>query len=320
MGGNYIWLFIVKELFVTASLFYSASWVISKWVSKGRLYPLFIFIIGAYIWWTSCTYIVCYFARFYIPESDLRFDRYLAFVLSDGFLDLFSFQKFSVLVLDFIFLVSVPLAPKLVKSLMEDSFKILKLERDNLAMELDFLKSQISPHFLFNTLNNIYWMSEKGDPRTSTAILGLSNLVRYSLYQSKDDKILLSKEVQFIKDYIDLAGLRCNVPIRIEIVDIDEPYKIVPLVLMPFVENAFKHGPFRSKANSWVEIHLKIENDNLIFIVKNSVNNEAEKPLVGGIGLDNTKRRLALYYPQKHQLQIEESENSFFVSIIVNMK
>src|SRR5690606_16621918 len=161
-----------------------------------------------------------------------------------------------------------------VKSLMEDSFRILKLECDKLAMELDFLKSQISPHFLFNTLNNVYWMSEKKDPRTSTTILGLSNLVRYSLYQSKDDRILLSKEVQFIKDYIDLARLRCSVPIETEIEDINEPYQIVPLILIPFVENAFKHGPFRSRAKSWVEISLKIENDNLIFIVKNGVNNE----------------------------------------------
>lgn len=322
MGGIYIWLFIVKELFVTSTLFYSASWIIFKWVSKGRPYPLFVFIVFAYIWWVSCTYLTCYFVRFYIPATDLRFDRYLEFILADGFIGLLEPHKFSVLILDFIFMVSIPLAPKLVKSLLEDSLRRMKLERDNLAMELDFLKSQVSPHFLFNTLNNVYRMSEKADPEAPGTILRLSNLVRYSLYESKHDKIQLSKEIEFIRNYINLAKLRYSdhVPITIQISEIDEPYKIIPLILIPFVENAFKHGPYRSRNNSWVDISLHVMEGQLFFSAANGTDNKVEKPLTGGVGLQNTRRRLELYYPNRHQLQTTEKKNSYHVDLVIDLK
>lgn len=340
--GRYIWLFIGKELWVTGSLFYSASWVISKWVSRGKVYPLFIFIILAYIWWSAWSYLVCYFAQPYVPKSEERLYRYIGFLLNKGFIDLFKFDKIAVLFLDFTLLVSVPLAPKLMKAILESSLKMVKLERDNLALEkivlqnsmkmmqlerdnlaleLNFLKSQISPHFLFNTLNSIYRMAETNDPQTSETVLRLSNLVRYILYQGKDEEILLSKEVEFIKDYISLAKLRYGekVPFIFNSTEVDEPFKIVPLILIPFVENAFKHGPDRSRNDAWIEISLSVNDERLSLVVKNGVNHSAAKSIYGGLGLQNARRRLELHYPNRHKLISEENEQTYAVELIIDL-
>lgn len=322
VGGDYIWMFVVKELFVTGSLFYSASWIISRWVPKGKIYPVILFIMFSYLWWLAWTYITCCVAKHVIPDSDYRFELYLGFFLNDGFCGLFNLKKLGPLGLDFVSMVSIPLAPKLTKVLLESSMKMVKLERDNLAMELDFLKSQVSPHFLFNILNSIYRMSEKNDPETPNTILQLSNLVRYVLYQGKDNEILLFKEVNFIKNYTDLAKLRYGgkVPVNTEIADINEPYKIVPLILIPFVENAFKHGPDRSRNDSWVDISLRVTNDTLILSVRNGVNHTAERPKFGGVGLQNVRRRLELHYPKRHSLDINETNNSYAVELMVKLK
>lgn len=340
--GRYIWLFISKELLVTGSLFYSASWVISKWVSKGKVYPLIVFMILAYVWWVLWSYLTCYIAKPYVVESDERLYRYLVFFLKNGLLDLFRFGKTGVLLLDFTYMVSIPLAPKLMKAILESSMekvelerdnlilektvlensvKLMQLERDNLALELDFHKSQISPHFLFNTLNSIYRMSETNDPQTSETVLRLSNLVRYILYQGKDEEILLYKEVEFIEDYINLARLRFGgkLPIELNIVEIDEPYKIVPLILIPFVENAFKHGPDRSRTDAWVHISLSVINERLSLVVKNGVNHSAPKPVYGGLGLQNARRRLELHYPSRHKLITDENEDTYSVELIIDL-
>lgn len=336
LGGDYIWLFVAKELLVTGSLFYSASWISSHWQERGKIYTLILFIMFSYIWWLFWTYLTCYVAQYYIPESATGFHRYIGFFLNDGFWGLFKLEKIGTLSIDFITMVSIPLAPKLTKVLLESSMKMVrlerdmtrleldkaKLERDNLVMELDFLKSQVSPHFLFNILNSIYRMSEQNDPKTPDTVLQLSNLMRYMLYEGKDDEIQLSREAGFINNYIELARIRYGdkVPLHTEIADINEPYKIAPLILIPFVENAFKHGPDRSRKNCWVDISLNISNDTLFLRVKNGVNHQAEKPPIGGLGLQNARRRLDIHYPKCHSLNIEETENSYGIELVIHLK
>lgn len=337
----YIWLFIGKDLFI-GSLFYSASFLLFKWISKDKIYPIFIFVILTYVGWITWSYFTCYFARSYVPESDKELYLYLGFFLDNGFFDLFTFDKFSVLVLEFTFILSVPFVPILIKTISENSLKMIKLERDNLilektvwmnsmemmkleqenvSLESNFLKSQISPHFLFNTLNSIYRMSETNDPQTSEIVLRLSNLVRYILYQGKNEEILLAKEVEFIKDYISLGKLRFGEKnlIKSNIADIDEPYKIVPLILISFVENAFKHGPDRSRIDAWIDIFLTIVDEKLILTIKNGVNHSVEKSIFGGLGLENVRRRLELHYPRRHQLIIDEDEGSFSVDLAIDL-
>ena len=224
--------------------------------------------------------------------------------------------------MDFIFMVTIPLAPKLTKSLMENSMKMIQLERDNLKMELNFLKSQVSPHFLFNILNSIYRMSETKDPKTPKTIIQLSNLMRYVLYEVKDSKIILAKEVDFIKNYIELAKVRYGerVTIKDDIPEFQEPYEIIPLILIPFVENAFKHGPDRSRDNSYVKVFLRVYNDKLIFLVENAVKHEIDKAEYGGVGMENVVRRLELHYPGHHFLDIKQNKGKYLVKLTVDLK
>lgn len=321
-GDGYIWIFVSKELLVTASLFYTASWIIPRWITSGRVYLLPVFFLGAYLWWVFCTYLTCLLIQSSIPDADSGFRRYVNFFLDDGIWALFTLKNTATLAIDFMTMVSIPLAPKLTKMLVENANKMVRLERDHLAVELDFLKSQVSPHFLFNILNSIYRMSEMNHPDTSKTVLGLSDLMKYTIYQSKNEWIALSHEVDFIKNYISLVKLRYGdrVPVHTQIDPIEEPYSIAPLILITFIENAFKHGPDRSRVNAWVEITLGIQHDQLLLKVKNGVNPEAQAPEIGGLGLENAKRRLALHYPKKHTLQISGTEKTYSIELIINLK
>ncbi|WP_426789651.1 sensor histidine kinase [Sphingobacterium sp. WOUb80] len=321
LAGDYVKFLVIKELLVTGSLFYSVNWIISKWVSKGRIGPLIIFFVFAYFWWLFWTYFAWDLLEDIVPSSDVRVNRYMHFWLDNGYLGLFAFEKFPVFILDFLLLVSVPLTPKMIKVIVEDSNKLVALERDNLAMELEMLKSQISPHFLFNTLNSIYRMSETGDLKTSESIMRLSNMLRYLLYQTNDEKILLSKELEFLQDYLNLAKLRFGntTKVELELENIDEPYKILPLILIPFVENAIKHGPERSRNDSWIKVSLKLIDNKLDFVVSNSVNTNSEKPIPGGIGLKNVSRRLDLRYLNNYTLDIEDVGNFYSIHLIIKL-
>lgn len=328
LAGDYVKFLVIKELLITGSLFYSVNWIISKWVSKGRVGPLIIFFVFAYFWWLSWTYLAWGLLEDVVPASDERVIRYLHFWVDDGFFGLFTLEKFPVFILDFLLLVSVPLTPKMIKVIVEGSNKLailekdkIELERDNLAMELEILKSQVSPHFLFNTLNSIYRMSETGDSKTSESIMRLSNMLRYLLYQTNDEKILLSKELEFLQDYLSLAKLRFgdSTKVLLKLDSIDEPYKILPLILIPFVENAIKHGPERSRKESWLKVSLKMIDDKLDFVVSNSVNRNSEKPPLGGIGLKNVARRLDLRYANNYTLNIEDGEEFYSAHLIIKL-
>lgn len=329
LAGDYVMFLVVKELFVIGSLFYSVNWIMSKWVSKGKIAPLIFFFVFAFFWWLSWTYAVWVLLKDIVPSSDERVYRYLHFWVDDGYFGIFILGKFPVFILDFLLLVSVPLVPKMVKVIGEHSNKLailekdkVTLERDNLAMELEILKSQISPHFLFNTLNSIYRMSKTGDPKTSESIVRLSNMLRYLLYQTNEEKILLTKELEFLQDYLSLAKLRFghSTKIDLELDNVNEPYKIVPLILIPFVENAIKHGPERSRNDSWLKVSLKLIDDKLDFEVSNAVNAKSDKPIPGGIGLKNVARRLDLHYERNYTLNVNEDEDFYSVHLVIKLK
>ncbi|MGJ1412019.1 sensor histidine kinase [Sphingobacterium thalpophilum] len=328
IGGDYVLYIVLKDLLVTGSLFYSINWIISKWVSKGKLAPLILFILFAYIWWISWTYCVWVLIEDFVPPSDERVSKYMHFWIDGGYFGLFALQKHPIFILDFLLLVSVPLAPKMVKVIVEDKNKMavlerdkLELERDNLAMEVAFLKSQISPHFLFNTLNTIYQMSETNNPKTSESIVRLSHMIRYLLYQTNDDKVLISREVKFLQDYLTLAKLRFGpgTKVYLNFENTDEPYKIVPLILIPFVENAIKHGPERSRHDSWIKMSLKLDENILRFNISNGVNRISKRPGFGGIGIQNVKRRLDLRYGVDYSLQVKEEEDSYSVCLEIKL-
>lgn len=195
-----------------------------------------------------------------------------------------------------------------------------QIEHEKLATELSFLKSQINPHFLFNTLNNIYSLAIVKSDATADAVLKLSSIMRYVLNETKHNLVALEKEVQFIKDYIELqkARLTDKVTIQFLVEGETEQRQIAPLILIPFVENAFKYG-ISTKEASAILFKLKAEDNSIDFIsLNNIITSDKEKNEQTGIGLKNTKRRLELLYPNKHSLTVSKENNLFIVRLTLS--
>ncbi|MFA5727493.1 MAG: histidine kinase [Saccharofermentanaceae bacterium] len=198
-----------------------------------------------------------------------------------------------------------------------------EMESEKLSAELAFLKSQVNPHFLFNILNNICSLARKKSDNTENAIIKLSQIMRYMLQDSKDETVCLEKEVEYLQNYIDLQRLRISDQVRITFTVEGRPEQmsIAPLLLIPFVENAFKHGvSYMDEAE--ITITLKAYSDNLTFIVVNRVvkQNVESSDQGSGIGLKNVKRRLDLLYPKNHALIISEENNQYQVELTIHFE
>jgi two-component system, LytTR family, sensor kinase len=199
-----------------------------------------------------------------------------------------------------------------------------ELEKEKLNSELAFLKNQVSPHFFFNTLNNIYSLIEISKEDAQEAVLKLSRLMRYLLYETEQGETLLSHEVEFMKNYIDLMKLRLSGKVELK-VDFPETFAdlhIPPLLFVPFIENAFKHGiSYREK--SFIHLLLRMEGEKVVFRCSNSLNRKSETELAdnnfSGIGLENVKKRLNLLFPDRHVLHIDFSGNVFNVLLEINL-
>jgi two-component system LytT family sensor kinase len=185
------------------------------------------------------------------------------------------------------------------------------LEKDKIGSELSFLKAQINPHFFFNTLNNIYALTHVDVEKSRDALHKLSRMMRYLLYDTQAGSTPLSKEVSFIVDYIELMKLRLNDTTKVTFEGplINNDIQIAPMLFLPYIENAFKHG-VSSTAASVIAIDLTIEGYALDMRVKNSIFNTEIADNYGGIGLTNTKRRLDLLYPGKHTFSAGKTENT----------
>ena len=186
--------------------------------------------------------------------------------------------------------------------------------------ELALLRSQINPHFLFNTLNNIYSLVYQKSEDAPEAVMKMSSIMRYMLYDATTDKVLLEKEIEYLKSFIELEKLRIRHKdfVELNVSGNVEGRTIAPMLLIPFVENAFKHGS-RSVTNPGIRINLTIGPKQILFEVSNHVrqNGTATKDQVGGIGLTNIRRRLNLLYPGKHQLDISPNEDMYLVKLIL---
>jgi len=205
----------------------------------------------------------------------------------------------------------------------DDEKKRKELEKEKLHSELAFLKNQISPHFFFNTLNNIYALTTIDTPAAQESILKLSKLMRYLLYESEQGETLISHEIDFMTNYIALMKLRLSPKIDLKVSFPTEfnDASIPPLLFIPFIENAFKHGISHREA-SFIDIRLKIESNKLTFSSENSMgkNTQPQDKEHSGIGLENVKKRLALLFPEKHRLVISETDQSFKAELVVELK
>jgi len=206
------------------------------------------------------------------------------------------------------------------KKLKQNEEKQKELEKEKLHSELAFLKNQVSPHFFFNTLNNIYSLIGIDGPTAQDSVLKLSKLMRYLLYESEHGETLMSHEIDFMNNYIDLMKLRLSSRVELEI---DFPkeftdFTIPPLLFVPFVENAFKHG-VSSRDRSFINIQMKIEDDRIHFYSENSIGKGSQPDDLqhSGIGLENVKKRLNLLFPGKHELKIEQTDTIFRVELSI---
>ncbi len=200
---------------------------------------------------------------------------------------------------------------------------IERLKAEKATMELAFLKSQVDPHFLFNTLNTIYALAlEEQSPKTADAISRLGTLMRYSLHDSQVERIPLVKEVDFLEKYIALQELRLTdkntVTFKADI-QAGQDAKIAPLLLIPFIENAFKYGVSPSE-KSYVDIQLRAGEETLQFEVRNSVVAGSGLTSGHGIGLKNARNRLQLLYPNRHKLAADIKENEYSVHLSVELE
>ena len=228
-------------------------------------------------------------------------------------------ERFYNNVIPHFFLVTAGVAVKLIIDFLKLQARLSEVAKERAESELNFLKSQINPHFLFNSLNSVYFLIDKNNSEARQALHKFSDMLRYQLYEIKGEKIPIEKELNYLRDYIDLQRLRKADNYSIEMV-VDEAltgFKIEPLVLLPFVENSFKHLSHYDDMDNRVVINISRKNDNMNFNVRNTtaVNGIDKSLSIGGIGLANVKRRLELIYPHKHSLQLIREDGWFNVNL-----
>lgn len=195
------------------------------------------------------------------------------------------------------------------------------LENEKLNAELNYLKAQINPHFLFNTLHNLNYLTESKSDKASEVVIRLSNIMRYMIYDSNKDRVSLIKELDFVRDYLNLEEIRLNHSFDISFdIDLDQnDVEVAPLILMPFVENAFKHGVSDKHPDSWVKIVVRVEANTLLVEVKNSVYEKNLQQESSGFGLENVRKRLALSYPNRFTLNVNDLGDEYHTMLKIKL-
>jgi two-component system, LytTR family, sensor kinase len=274
-----------------------------------------LFYRKKYFW-----YVIAVIACFTV-FAFLSFNMVKTFVFTDAS---FSFRKhlpFCVFV--FLFILACSIAYKTIKDNIV--FKNLASERlnENLKTELSLLRSQVSPHFMFNVLNNMVALARKQSDLLEPSLIKLSSLMRYMLYETGEQKVSLEKETEYLQSYIDLQLQRFGkkLMVNINVLPADKQYDIEPMLLIPFVENAFKHGTGMID-HPQIDISLKALTNILYFTVQNKYDPASQeiKDSASGIGLANVQRRLELLYSNhKHELTINRDNNTFSISLQIHL-
>jgi len=243
---------------------------------------------------------------------ELTFELLLPSLPTDYYM--VSFTDWEVLVT--IFVIYLVLSTLL--TLSKSWYKLQQVEKEKLSIELNSLKAQVNPHFLFNSLNSIYSLALSKSEQTAESVLELSNLLRYMLYEVSEEKVDLDKEVEMIENFIELQKLRADDSTRVnfEIKGELEGKRIAPLLFFPLVENAFKHGVKGVSDSAFIEMALNVERGIEFNIVNNKGKvDDMEKGKYGGIGLENVKRRLELIYPKSYEFELVDTDKVFEVKL-----
>jgi len=313
-NSNYVTWFASFLLPVTMlTTYFSVYYLIPKYLLEKRylkliLYSLYTLIYSTYLIVLSILGSFVFLSNFNL-DSMPPMSRNYVFVLILVYL--------VVAVVSFVSLLNRSFKTEAKNKLLEN--KILETQLSSKEQELGFLKKQIHPHFLFNTLNTIYGFALRKSDDTPEVILKLSNLLDYILYQVDKPKVLLMDEVLHIKEYIELEKIRFQDTLdsTFNVVDISSELKVAPMLLIPFVENAFKHGDLVNGVLD-VQLDLKIVDDCLDFKIQNTLLKEIECDVKFGLGLKNIQQRLDLIYADNYELKIQQQKKVFCVHLIIN--
>jgi two-component system LytT family sensor kinase len=212
----------------------------------------------------------------------------------------------------------------IIKMLFERQERINTLETEKLKLELSQLKSQLQPHFFFNTINNMYALSVQHSPHTPQMINDLSGIMRYILYDARNERVPLEQEIEFVRSFISLENIRHSEENVIELVvqGKTKNISVEPLLFLPFIENTFKHALHADMPEKWVKLVLTIDDDELVFQATNPSMPRSMRPKhsSGGIGLSNIRKRLELLYPGMHELVIHDEARTFTVILTISLK
>ena len=248
---------------------------------------------------------------------------YFTFFLDKPGKDLFfvSVEGLIFLVIEIVMLIAVTTVVFLLRDHNQKERSLKELENKNLKSELNLLKRQLNPHFLFNALNSVYVLIQENQEKARGTLVKISDMLSYQLYDGSKETVALFKEVQHVKNYVALEKVRQGkrVSVNLRFSGESNHKKIVPMLLIPFVENAFKHG-FNAGLNCYdVEIEIRVNRDRLYFHCRNQHKKNGRYHQQGGVGLENVKRRLELLYPGKYQLDISDGNGYFNVGLEINL-
>lgn len=298
-----VWLITSIKVVDLAILVYITNYLLIPRILYKKRYALFISVLLVMIV-TSSIIKMYWIGHLLNPASPLNI-----------------FDHFKVRIYDNVFphilLVSTGIAFKLLLDNTRAQKRLIEMAKEKAETELQYLKSQINPHLLFNSLNSIYFLIDKQNNVARQTLLQFSDLLRYQLYDCNTNTIEIEKELKYLQDYVRLQQLRKNKQYDIQMNQHGDmtAFRITPLLLVPFVENAFKHISHHTDKRNFVEIDLSRQNGTFHFTVVNSTDNHRSTEPRGGIGLTNVQRRLELLYPGKHQLQISNNEESFKIQL-----
>lgn len=317
-------LFMLRNILGAMFFFYTAFYfIIPKVLQKGYFFLALLCFCVPFFFWSVINYLCSLYAVAFLEINDTSLREFLKRVVDAGWSDTFGLHHMIKIFLPVLMVIAPPVSLKLVLDIIRSSTRTLRLERDNLNLEVSFLRSQLNPHFLFNTLNNIYSLSIRNDALASDLIMHLSEMMRYTLYDSNTDKVPLDMEAEFLKNYVELESVRYGKNASIQFnCDTDKigDHLVAPLLMFPFVENAFKYSHSTTNDKCWIHASMEVVERQLRFEIANSKGEQpAGKKVAGGIGLSNTRKRLILLYPDQHTLHIENNPEYYKVVLTLTL-
>ncbi|MGC9344921.1 MAG: sensor histidine kinase [Bacteroidales bacterium] len=254
--------------------------------------------------------------------NQLTFNRLIDYIFKDFYF--ISYFEFIDIAKYFLVFLSITTLLKLSKAwfeVAEARKKLAESQKQKIENELLALKSQVNPHFMFNSLNNIYSLALKKSDETPGAIIKLGDILRYVIYDAQEDHVTVEKELKLIRDYVDLQKIRSrNAKVQLDVSGLREDLEIAPLLFLPLVENGFKHG-IKGDLKGWLNISFRQEGDYLFFKAENNLGTteKIEKKKYTGIGIENVRRRLEISYPGMHEFHIFENGKSYRVELKIKL-